>query len=85
MFSEHGEDSFRGKAYDNFIYTMTEISLYQEEISNDDICVIADKLDELDYNPAWADDFSLSEEEFNDLKTMFRAYGDAGATLHGWW
>lgn len=85
MFSEHGEDSFRGKVYDDFIFAMTEISLYQEEMSNDDVRKIADKLESLEYDPAWDERFGLTAETFDDLKLMFRGYADVGATLCGWW
>lgn len=84
MFSGHGEGSFRGKVYDLFIYDISDISLYQSEISNADVVRIADALDKhvCDDSCNFDDD---AHANLNDLRRMFRTYADAGAVLIGWW
>lgn len=89
MFSQHGEGSFRGKVYAHIIERATDgkHSLYTETISNEDVQDIAVALENSKYSNliAEASTFHVSEQEFEDLKWMFRVYADAGATLHGWW
>lgn len=81
MLSGSGQSSFRGKVYAGLIHSVTGVDIYQETISNDTIKKMAEKLDKEDF------DFihEFSDEECNDMVRMFRAYADAGATLHGWW
>ncbi len=83
--SGHGVESFRGKVYTDFIGDITEISLFQEEMSNEQVKKIADKLEATEYKKDWEEDYDLTKQNFNDLKRMFRAYADIGATLDGWW
>ena len=77
MCSGHGFQSFRGKVYAELIEEQTGISLYQDELSNEQVKEIADVLDN------WIED--VSNQESKDFVRMFRAYADAGATLRGWW
>lgn len=82
IFSANGVGSFRGKVYNEFVQSITGVSLYQEMIDNETIKEMADKLDEFVKNH----DMELwDEDQAEDLALMFRVYADAGACLHGWW
>lgn len=83
MFSGHGDGSFRGKVYDDFITAATGVSLYQEEITNIVVRSMADMLDA--YDGLEHERHGLTDQEVADLKLMFRTYADAGCALHGWW
>ena len=84
--------SFRGKAYADFIENISGISLYQENMSNDEVREIAEALEAGDMKEMvelLREDWGGGEEDYfqhiTDLTRMFRAYADAGAILHGWW
>ena len=90
VFSCYGKYSFRGKVYEEFILSVTGITLYQEEIPNTTIQVMSKKLDE--YMLKDDDEimgYTMSDKEridqFQDLKRMFSAYAFFGASLRGWW
>jgi hypothetical protein len=79
--------SFRGKTYSELIELITGVSLYQEEITNAKVKQMATALEEhvlkeADREFLYLDD---KEQEYTDLKRMFRAFADAGASLNGWW
>lgn len=88
IFSGHGEESFRGKVYDIIVFEVTRVSLGQDMIPNDTVREMADKLDRTAYAdiPEDARDcgYFVTEEEYLDLRRMFRAYADAGASLVAW-
>ena len=84
-FSGSGRGSFRGKVYNEFIEHVSGISLYQEEMSNCDVVRIADALSIYDPTDMDLENYDLTAEEVHDLYRMFTEYGDAGATLIGWW
>ena len=86
--------SFRGKVYNTLVESVTGVDLYQEEIPNTVIKEMAVAFEEYpvmdnlgDLNDLLGFDGNASEnlQHFNDLKRMFRAFADAGATLVGWW
>lgn len=90
LFSGNGNSSFRGKVYAGIVEKASKISLFKEWIENSDVIKIADSLEALDlssvnslYNCPYGDEFT--EEEFSELKKMFRLHADAGHCLHGWW
>jgi len=90
LFSGNGNDSFRGKVYDGIVNKASNISLYQEMIENKDILKIADSLDNFDlsnYDPEsdCSYGFEIGEDDFEELKKMFRLHADAGHCLQGWW
>ena len=91
MLSGSGEGSFRGKVYAGLIETITGESLYKEDISNDTVKKMADALDKTSYADAMKSreaneyGYEIGRAEYGHLQEMFRAYADAGATLHGWW
>lgn len=85
MFSGHGSGSFRGKVYNPVIEEIADVSLYQDEIPNETVRAIADKLEACPFEEAPGNGYGMTAEEYADLKRMFRAYADAGATLKGWW
>ena len=79
--------AFRGKTYNEIIERITGISLYQEEIHNEKVNQMAVALEEHVLTPEDKEYLYLDdkEQEYTDLKRMFRAFADAGALLHGWW
>lgn len=90
LFSGQGNSSFRGKVYDGIVEKASDISLYQEWIDNKDVIKIADSLEQFslsDYDSIIDSSygFQISEDEFLNLKKMFRLHADAGHCLHGWW
>lgn len=80
-----GNDSFRGKMYYRFIMDACNESLYQYEISNETVQDIAWSLESHTWRPEYEEIYDITEEEFNDLRRMFRLHADAGHTLHGNW
>ena len=87
MFSCHGKYSFRGKVYSDIIEKTWGCGLYLDEIPNKDILEIALSLENADYEMIkdCYPHHTMSKDEFFDLKRMFRAYADAGASLLGWY
>jgi hypothetical protein len=93
MFSGYGRCSFRGKVYSDRIEKITGESLYQQGIPNTTIRKMAAKLREFrateeffhDYHCWQGDTFDRFLSEINDIRRMFIAYADAGASLAGWW
>lgn len=85
LFSGSGQGSFRGKVYNEFIEHVSGISLYQEEMSNADVRKVARSLATYDSRSKDLVAFEITLAEIDDLTRMFTEYGDAGATLVGWW
>ena len=85
LFSGSGRGSFRGKVYTDFIEQVSGVSLYQEEMTNQDVVRIADALSVYDPTDEDLNNYDPTVEEINDLSRMFTEYGDVGATLLGWW
>ena len=88
MLSGVGNDSFRGKVYNDLVELATGVSLYQEWIDNETISAMADALEAFDFSIYTEDatcTWQIRPEEFQDLKTIFRIHADAGNVLHGWW
>ena len=85
MLSGHGNDSFRGKVYNDIIESLTGVSLYQEKIPNETVKQMSDKLDCHVWNRFIGEQFDISEDSFNDLLLMFRLHSQAGHDLVGWW
>jgi len=94
LFSGHGEGSFRGKAYDVLIETVTGVSLYQEEIPPDTVAEMSAALGAMDFEALPASlrsqgesssGYEVTREEYNDLCRMFASYAKLGASLKGWW
>jgi hypothetical protein len=83
---ELGNDSFRGKVYENLIVEVTGESLYQELIPNEKIKVMNDALQKAKYEDVKdLGMYELIEEEWNSFKAMWQAHSDAGHNLVGWW
>jgi hypothetical protein len=89
MFSGSGNGSFRGKIYADLIDHVTGVSIYQEEIPNEMVRKMADKLQAFDMSSeSWKEWQAYEDQDiqhWHDLVRMFRVYADAGALLHGWW
>lgn len=86
MLSGHGDGSFRGKVYHRFIEEATGYSIYND-LDNDDVAAIAERLESLEWDEAFADGYRNpeGEQEFDDLAHMFRFYADEGAGLVAWY
>lgn len=100
MFSSHGEGSFRGKAYDDLVESVTGVSLYQEEIpprvvKKMSAALAAKEFESLPKNfrsdghagdpDNGSSDYAVTREEYEDLRRMFAVYAKLGASLKGWW
>ena len=88
MFSEDGNDSFRGKVYHGFIEDITEVSLYglpNNEISNEVVKKMADDLEATEWQDSYIQNYDIIEEEFRDLVKTFRLHADAGHYLVSSW
>ena len=83
--------SFRGKVYDGLIGEVTngDFTLYEGEQGNDVVLSIAEALEEaLKAEPDrqdWKVEYDTTRQEVEDLAKAFRAYGDAGYGIAGWW
>jgi len=90
MYSENGNDSFRGKVYHRLVEDITGISLYgytneTNDISNEIIREMADGLEATEFKPEFIAYYDIEEEEFKDLVRMFRVHADAGHFLVSSW
>ena len=85
MLSGHGNDSFRGKVYNDIVESLTGVSLYQEKIPNETVKQMSDTLDCHVWNRSIGEQFDISEDSFNDLLLIFRLHSQAGHDLVGWW
>lgn len=85
LMSESGEGSFRGKVYDSIISAVSGRTLYDEEISTEEVREIAIALEGYKPEKSDYDEHNICPQEYNDLKRMFRGYADAGYVLQGWW
>jgi hypothetical protein len=79
LFSGNGNDSFRGKCYDDVVLEASGITLYTERLPNRSVRLIANALDR-----RAAEDAAFAKS-YRDFLRMFRAHADAGHDLLGWW
>ena len=78
--------SFRGKVYDNLIKAVTGVSLYEEEIPNEEVKRMADKLEAFDSRDGVSGERRFFPgDEVRSLVKSFRYHADLGCTLCGWW
>jgi hypothetical protein len=89
MMSGPGNESFRGKVYNAIVEEITDVSLYGDpetnEIPNETVKQMADKLDVFDFSTVSTNYYSLSEEDYDEFKKMFRLHADAGHFLVSSW
>jgi hypothetical protein len=89
MMSGSGNKSFRGKVYNAIVEEITDVSLYGDpetnEIPNETVKQMADKLDVFDFSTVSTNYYSLSEEDYDEFKKMFRLHADAGHFLVSSW
>lgn len=95
MMSANGQGSFRGKVYNEFVESITDESLYQEEISNKVVRRMAYKLTKyIEDNTAkthkdngWltAYTWEITWEEAKNLAKWFRVTAGNNANVKGWW
>ena len=88
VFSGHGNDSFRGKVYNQFVEDVTGVSLYGDpetfEISNETVKQMADDLEAVEWRDSYITNYDIEKQEFKDLVKMFRLHADAGHYLLAW-
>lgn len=89
MLSGHGNESFRGKVYAQFVEDVTEVSLYGDphtcEIPNETVKKMAEDLEGMEWRDSYIENYDIEEEEFKDLVKMFRLHADAGHYLVAWY
>lgn len=85
MFSDSGNSSFRGKVYDLLVSEATGQTLYSEDIPNNLVVQMAEKLQGCTISSAQVIDPNIVEQELEDLKLMFKLHAEAGHKLVGWW
>jgi hypothetical protein len=88
IFSEGNELSFRGKVYADFIEEFTGVSLYQKEVSEEDVKEIARKLNSelLDKLVFYGEThYNMTRQEVEDLVHMFNVYAKANWKIFSWW
>jgi hypothetical protein len=90
--TDSGADSasFRGKVYASLINAVTGVSLYQDEIPNEEIKRMADKLEAFDPCEGVIREGAVFRrifppDEVRSLVKSFRYHADLGCTLCGWW
>ena len=86
MFSDNGNDSFRGKVYHRLVEDITGISLYgytneSDEIPNEIVKDMAEGLEATEWRDSYIQNYDIEEQEFKDLVKMFRLHADAGHFL----
>ena len=86
MFSDNGNDSFRGKVYHRLVEDITGISLYgytneSNEISNEIVKDMTEGLEATEWRDSYIQNYDIEEQEFKDLVKMFRLHADAGHFL----
>ena len=89
IFSENGNDSFRGKVYHRFVEDVTGVSLYGDpdtgEIPNETVMKMADDLEATVWQDSYIENYDIVDYEFKDLVKMFRLHADAGHYLVSSW
>jgi hypothetical protein len=90
VFSGHGNESFRGKVYAQFVEDITGISLYgytneSNEISNEVIRDMAEGLEATEWRDSYVENYDIEEQEFKDLVRMFKLHAEAGHYLVAWY
>lgn len=88
IFSDNGNDSFRGKVYARLVEDITGVSLYGDpetyEIPNETVKQMAVDLEETEWRDSYIQNYDIEEEEFRDLGKMFKLHADAGHYLLAW-
>ena len=86
MLSGASSNSFRGKVYDSLIKAVTGVSLYEEEIPNEEVKRMADKLEAFDPCDGVIGGTRIFRPgEVRSLVKSFRYHADLGCSLCGWW
>ena len=85
MFSGHGNESFRGKVYWCVVNCITEVDLYDPEISNEKLREMVKLLEQATPERVRRADSTLSFDEFKELVRMFKAHAEAGHSIKSWY
>lgn len=86
MMSGHGNDSFRGKVYSPIVEGLTGVSLYRDEIPNEEINVMGFRMAAASFkDAAELSHYELGEEEWADFMAMWIAHAEAGHSLIAWY
>jgi len=87
VFSD-GQVSIRGKVYDQIVHHVTGVSLYQEEIPNNIVKNMAERMEsfvksgDVYYTKGYRD---YKIQELRDLSKWFRIIADNNGYIVGWW
>jgi hypothetical protein len=85
LLSDSGNSSFRGKVYDHLVSEVTGQTLYSDDIPNELVAQMAEKLSSCTISSAQTIDPNIVAQELEDLKLMFKLHAEAGHKLVGWW
>lgn len=84
-FSNKGNSSFRGRAYDDIIESLTGVSLYEDKIDTDTILKMNEKIQECLVEKARElAGYDLKVEEWKDFQKMWDCHAKAGHYLISW-
>ncbi len=85
-FSNKGNSSFRGKAYDDIIEPITGVSLYEDKIEIETIRKMNEKIQECSCEKARElAGYDLKEKEWKDFQKMWDAHTKTGHYLISWY
>lgn len=79
-----GGASFRGKIYDDYVFTVTQRTLYQEFIPPEEVKEMAMLLQNAVSSLVY-EDYDLTKEEAEHLARWFKVCADNGFAVCGWW
>ena len=84
--SGNGNDSFRGKVYNEIVHELTGESLYQDKISSETVKEMNEAIQECEFErmrklTCW----EIEENEWTDFKRMWQAHSNAHHHLVSWW
>lgn len=80
-FSDNGNTSFRGKVYYSIVEEITNVSLYDDVITNDQCKEMLERFDNFDFSDICQNPYMLEQEDYDDFVRMFRLHVEAGHFL----
>ncbi len=86
IFTDNGNDSFRGKVYNSIIENITGVSLYESEITAPIVEQMNKQIQECTYKTAKSySQYDLEEKEWEDFQRMWNDHAEAGHYLVSWY
>ena len=80
-FSDNGNTSFRGKVYYSIVEEITNVSLYDDVITNDQCKEMLERFDNFDFSDICQNPYALEQNDYDDFVRMFRLHVEAGHFL----